>query len=153
MNTAARIWGLNHRLLTAVMNSCSEQLDELGLDTKEFFVLGEVDECRYPAELAARLMMPKASVTVYLRNLVAKGFVQREIDEGDLRRHRLVVTPDGKKHSIAHWRPCPTTSSSGSQDSKRKSATSSNDSWRNFFAISSEPPPWTADPSAKVHTV
>ncbi|MEU8363580.1 MarR family winged helix-turn-helix transcriptional regulator [Nonomuraea sp. NPDC048882] len=97
MNTAARIWGLNHRLLTAVMNSCSEQLDELGLDTKEFFVLGEVDECRYPAELAARLMMPKASVTVYLRNLVAKGFVQREIDEGDLRRHRLVVTPDGQK--------------------------------------------------------
>ncbi|TQS29519.1 winged helix-turn-helix transcriptional regulator [Microbispora sp. KK1-11] len=79
------------------MNSCSEQFDELGLDTKEFFVLGEVDECRYPAELAARLMMPKASVTVYLRNLVAKGFVQREIDEGDLRRHRLVVTPDGKK--------------------------------------------------------
>jgi DNA-binding MarR family transcriptional regulator len=97
VNTAARIWGLNHRLLTAVMNSCSEQLDELGLDTKEFFVLGEVDECRYPAELAARLMMPKASVTVYLRNLVAKGFVQREIDEGDLRRHRLVVTPEGKK--------------------------------------------------------
>jgi DNA-binding MarR family transcriptional regulator len=97
VNTAARIWALNHRLLTAVMNSCTEQLDELGLDTKEFFVLGEVDECRYPAELAARLMMPKASVTVYLRNLVAKGFVQREIDEGDLRRHRLAVTPDGQK--------------------------------------------------------
>lgn len=96
-NAAARIWGLNHRLLTAVMNSCAAQLEELGLDTKEFFVLGEVDECRYPAELAARLMLPKASITVYLRNLVAKGFVQREIDEGDLRRHRLVVTSGGRK--------------------------------------------------------
>lgn len=33
----------------------------------EVEVPGEVDECRYPAELAARLMMPKASVAVYLR--------------------------------------------------------------------------------------
>lgn len=34
-------------------------------------------------------------MTVYVRNLVAKGFVRREIDEADLRRHRLVLTAEG----------------------------------------------------------
>lgn len=97
MSDAANIWALNHRVLGLVMNECAEQLASLGLETKEFFVLGEIEPCRYPAELAKRLMLPKASVTVYLRNLVAKKFVQREIDEGDLRRHRLVLTSDGRR--------------------------------------------------------
>ena len=60
-------------------------------------MLGEVEPCRYPAELALRLMLPKASVTLYLRNLVAKKLVQREIDEGDLRRHRLTLTKEGRR--------------------------------------------------------
>jgi DNA-binding MarR family transcriptional regulator len=97
MSDAARIWALNHRVLTVVMNECAGQLTAAGLETKEFFVLSEVEACRYPAELAVRLMIPKPSVTVYLRSLVAKGFVLREIDEGDLRRHRLVLTPEGRQ--------------------------------------------------------
>ncbi|MCC3721136.1 MarR family transcriptional regulator [Rouxiella badensis] len=97
MSDAANIWALNHRVLTLVMNECAEQLASLRLETKEFFVLGEIEPCRYPAELAKRLMLPKASVTVYLRNLVAKKFVRREIDEGDLRRHRLVLTSEGRR--------------------------------------------------------
>lgn len=97
MSDTANIWALNHRLLGLVMNECAEQLASLGLETKEFFVLGEIEPCRYPAELAKRLMLPKASVTVYLRNLVAKKFVQREIDEVDLRRHRLVLTAEGRR--------------------------------------------------------
>ena len=48
-----------------------------------------------------RLMLPKASVTVYRRNLVAKNFVRREIDEGDPRRHRLVLTADGQRARAA----------------------------------------------------
>jgi DNA-binding MarR family transcriptional regulator len=40
-------------------------------------------------------VIPKASVTAYVRNLVAKGFMRREIDDADLRRHRLVLTADG----------------------------------------------------------
>lgn len=97
MSDAANIWALNHRVLGLVMNECAEQLTSIGLETKEFFVLGEIEPCRYPAELAVRLMLPKASVSVYLRNLVAKKFVRREIDEGDLRRHRLVLTKDGHR--------------------------------------------------------
>ncbi|MET0404376.1 MAG: hypothetical protein ABW123_18335 [Cystobacter sp.] len=38
----------------------------LELDTKEFFVLDEVDSSRYPAQLAEKLMLPKASITMYV---------------------------------------------------------------------------------------
>ncbi|GLZ56028.1 MarR family winged helix-turn-helix transcriptional regulator [Actinomycetospora sp. NBRC 106378] len=93
---AAQLWTLNHRLLTTVLDGCAGELAELGLDTKEFFVLAEVEAVPYPAELAARLVVPKASMTVYVRNLVAKGFVHREIDDADLRRHRLVLTSTGR---------------------------------------------------------
>lgn len=78
------------------MNAAEPQLDALGIETKEFFVLDEVDQCRFPAEIAAKLMLPKASVTAYVRNLVAAGLVTREIDEDDLRRHRLATTPKGR---------------------------------------------------------
>ncbi|WIB11339.1 MULTISPECIES: MarR family winged helix-turn-helix transcriptional regulator [unclassified Curtobacterium] len=94
-SNAARIWSLNHQVLTRVMNDCAPDIEALGLEAKEFFVLGEVDDCPYPAELADRLVLPKASVTVYLKSLEAKGFVRREIDPADLRRHRLAVTPEG----------------------------------------------------------
>ncbi|MFD5747426.1 MarR family winged helix-turn-helix transcriptional regulator [Streptomyces sp. NPDC127033] len=92
----AQLWTLNHRLLTVVLDACSAELAGLGLEAKEFFVLAEVAESPYPAELAARLVIPKASVTVYVRNLVAKGFMRREIDDADLRRHRLVLTDEGE---------------------------------------------------------
>ncbi|WP_245996725.1 MarR family winged helix-turn-helix transcriptional regulator [Streptomyces armeniacus] len=92
----AQLWTLNQRLLSAVMDACSGELAELGLETKEFFVLAEVAASPFPAELAAALMIPKASVTVYVRNLVAKGFMRREIDDEDLRRHRLILTSEGE---------------------------------------------------------
>ena len=93
---AAQLWTLNHRLLTVVLDACSSELADLGIETKEFFVLAEVSASPYPAELAATLMIPKASVTVYVRNLVAKGLLRREIDDSDLRRHRLVLTAEGE---------------------------------------------------------
>ncbi|WP_328584880.1 MarR family winged helix-turn-helix transcriptional regulator [Streptomyces sp. NBC_00370] len=64
---------------------------------KEFFVLAEVTASPYPAEIAAALLLPKASVTLYVRNLVAKGLIRREIDDADLRRHRLALTPAGEQ--------------------------------------------------------
>lgn len=101
---AAQLWTLNHRLLTVVLDGCSARLADLGLEAKEFFVLAEVAASPYPAELAAALVIPKASVTVYVRNLVARGFVRREIDDADLRRHRLVLTAAGetaRDHALA----------------------------------------------------
>jgi DNA-binding MarR family transcriptional regulator len=94
---AAELWKLNHRVLTVVMNACAPDLAALGLETKEFFVLDEIDACRFPAVLATKLMLPKASVTMYLRNLSAKGLISREIDQADLRRHRLVTTERGRE--------------------------------------------------------
>ncbi|MBU2668156.1 MarR family transcriptional regulator [Actinoplanes bogorensis] len=92
---AAGLWRLNHRLLTVVLDACTADLAELGLDTKEFFVLAEVATSPYPAELASTLVISKASMTAYVRNLVALGFLRREIDDADLRRHRLELTPTG----------------------------------------------------------
>ena len=94
---AAKVWSLNYRVLLSVISSVETDMTALGLDSKELFLLGEVDEHPYPAELAATLSMPKATVTIYLKRLEAAGFVRREIDPADLRRHRLLLTPAGRR--------------------------------------------------------
>ena len=93
----AKIWSLNYRLLLSVIASVEADITTLGLDSKELFLLAEIDEHPYPAELAATLSMPKATVTVYLKRLEAAGFVRREIEPADLRRHRLLLTPAGRQ--------------------------------------------------------
>jgi len=94
---AAKLWSLNHRLLMSVIASVAADIAALGLDVKELFVLSEVDEHPYPAELATALVMPKPTMTVYVKRLEAAGFLRREIDAADLRRHRLLITPAGRK--------------------------------------------------------
>src|ERR1700730_10828726 len=93
----AKLWSLNYRLLMSVISGVAPGIAALGLETKELFVLAEVDEHPYPAEVAATLCMPKPTVTVNLKRLEAAGLLRREIDTADLRRHRLVLTPDGRK--------------------------------------------------------
>jgi DNA-binding MarR family transcriptional regulator len=94
---AAKVWSLNYRLLMTVITSVTRAVVELGLETKELFVLAEIDEHPHPADLATTLCMPKPTVTVHLKSLEAAGFVRREIDASDLRRHRLIVTAAGRK--------------------------------------------------------
>jgi DNA-binding MarR family transcriptional regulator len=94
---AAKIWSLNYRVLLSVVSCVEADITALGLDSKELFLLAEIDEHPYPAELAATLSMPKATVTLYLKRLEAAGFVRREIDPADLRRHRLQLTPAGRQ--------------------------------------------------------
>ena len=94
---AAKMWSLNYRLLMSVITSVAPDIAKLGLETKELFVLAEIDDHPHPAELAAVLCMPKPTVTVNVKRLEAAGFVRREIDASDLRRHRLMVTPAGRK--------------------------------------------------------
>jgi MarR family transcriptional regulator, temperature-dependent positive regulator of motility len=93
---AAKIWSLNYRVLLSVISCAEAEICALGLESKELFLLAEIDEHPYPAELAATLSMPKATVTVYLKRLEAAGFVRREIDPSDLRRHRILLTPAGR---------------------------------------------------------
>jgi DNA-binding MarR family transcriptional regulator len=94
---AAKIWSLNYRVLLSVISCVEADITALGLDSKELFLLAEIDEHPYPAELAATMSMPKATVTLYLKRLEAAGFVRREIDPADLRRHRLELTPAGRQ--------------------------------------------------------
>jgi DNA-binding MarR family transcriptional regulator len=101
LDDAAKIWSLNYRLLLSVIASVEADISALGLDSKELFLLAEVDEHPYPAELATTMCMPKATVTVYLKRLEAAGFVRREIDPADLRRHRLLLTTAGRRANTA----------------------------------------------------
>ncbi len=94
---AGKIWSLNYRLLMSVLNSVAPDISELGLEAKELFLLAEVEAHPHPAELALVLSMPKPTVTTYVKRLEAAGFVRREIDGADLRRHRLMLTPEGRK--------------------------------------------------------
>ncbi len=93
----SKLWSLNYRLLMSVIASVAAEIAALGLEPKELFLLSEIDEHPYPAELATTLCMPKPTVTVNLKRLEAAGFLRREIDTADLRRHRLLLTPDGRK--------------------------------------------------------
>src|ERR1700733_2872191 len=94
---AAKIWSLNYRVLLSVISCAEADICALGLESKELFLLAEIDEHPYPAELATTLNMPKATVTAYLKRLEAAGFVRREIDPADLRRHRMLLTPQGRR--------------------------------------------------------
>jgi len=97
LEDAAKIWSLNYRVLLSVIASVETDITALGIESKELFLLAEIDEHPYPAELAATLNMPKPTVTLYLKRLEAAGFVSREIDPADLRRHRLRLTPAGRR--------------------------------------------------------
>jgi DNA-binding MarR family transcriptional regulator len=94
---AAKIWSLNYRVLSSVISAVQADICALGLESKELFLLAEIDDHPYPAELAVALSMPKATVTLYLKRLEAAEFVRREIDPTDLRRHRLLLTDAGRR--------------------------------------------------------
>ena len=95
----ARVWSLNFRLSTNVLDEAAAEMEALGLEGKEFFVLDGIAEHPYPARIARRLAMSRPAVTLHLRNLEKKGLLRRDIDPADLRRHRLTLTAKGKRVS------------------------------------------------------
>ena len=92
-----KVWALNYRLVSSVIVEVAPALHELGLEVKELFLLAELDGRPHPAALAEALLIPKPTVTVYVKRLESAGFVKREIDSSDLRRHKLSMTPEGRK--------------------------------------------------------
>lgn len=92
-----KVWGLNYRLVSSVIVEVAPALRKLGLEVKELFLLAELDEHPHPAALAEALLIPKPSITVYVKRLEAARFVRREIDSSDLRRHKLSITAEGRK--------------------------------------------------------
>jgi DNA-binding MarR family transcriptional regulator len=92
-----KVWALNYRLVSSVITEVAPALRKLGLEVKELFLLAELEEHPYPAALAEALLLPKPSVTVYVKRVEAAGFVKREIDGSDLRRYKLSLTAEGRK--------------------------------------------------------
>lgn len=91
------IWTLTLELLTSVSAEVEPRIREQKLETKEFFLLGKVDEFPNPAALARVLFIPKATITFMVKRMEAVGYLQRESEPGDLRRFRLTLTPQGRK--------------------------------------------------------
>jgi len=92
-----KVWTLNYRLVASVLGEVAPSLHELGIEVKELFLLAELEAHPHPAALAETLLIPKPSVTVYVKRLEAAELVKREIDCTDLRRHKLSLTPEGRK--------------------------------------------------------
>lgn len=92
-----KVWAQSYRLVSSVIVEVQPALQALGIEVKELFLLSEVDAHPYPAELAGALLIPKPTVTVYVKRLEAAGILTREIDPADLRRHKLSLTPEGRK--------------------------------------------------------
>lgn len=91
------LWTLNFELTMGVMAEVEPEVRELGLEMKEFFLLGKLDDHPYPAELARVLITPKPTITFMVKRLEAVGFVERTTEADDLRRFRLTLTPPGRK--------------------------------------------------------
>jgi DNA-binding MarR family transcriptional regulator len=92
-----KVWALDYRLVMSVIVEVAPALRELGLECKELFLLAELDAHPHPAALAEALLMPKPTVTMYSKRLEAVGFIARELDSSDLRRHKLSLTSEGRK--------------------------------------------------------
>lgn len=93
---AARVFRLTLQLSTETLNGAASEIEALGMEVKAFFVLDGVEERPYPAELSRHLSIPRPTMTLYLKNLQARGFIVRAIDPQDLRRHRLELTASGR---------------------------------------------------------
>ncbi len=92
-----KVWSLTYRLAASVIKDVAPAFAELGIEFKEWSLLLEIDAHPYPAELAIACMTPKPTVTMYLKHMESIGLVKREIDNADLRRHKLTLTPEGRK--------------------------------------------------------
>jgi len=89
----ANLW----RLIQTVMDDAEPALGALGLSPKAFFVLEAVADHPFPAELARRMHLPPPTVTYLIKQLEARGFLERRDEPGDLRKFRLVRTPEGDR--------------------------------------------------------
>lgn len=92
-STLANLW----QLIQSVMDDAEPALEALGLSAKAFFLLGMAGDHPFPAELARRMHMPPPTVTYLVKQLEAKGFLERRAEAGDLRKFRLIQTDSGKE--------------------------------------------------------
>jgi len=88
---------LNMQFYQSVLGEAEAELARLKLEVKSFFLLSAVEECKYPAELAKRCLMPKPTVSFMIKRLEKHGYLVRKSVEGDLRKFELELTVKGKQ--------------------------------------------------------
>jgi DNA-binding MarR family transcriptional regulator len=89
----ANLW----RLVQAVLEESEPEMASLGLSPKTFFLLSEVDDHPFPAELARKMQLPPPTVTYMIKQLEERGLLARQAEPGDLRKFRLVRTNAGRE--------------------------------------------------------
>lgn len=80
-----------------VIAQAEPYLRERGLSGATVHVLGLLERYPYPSELVRELGLSAPTVSRLVRELEGNGYVVRETETEDLRRHRLHLTPAGQR--------------------------------------------------------
>lgn len=96
------IIGRLHRLALFLREEVCAVYAEHGLTEAEFDVLATLRRSGAPyslapGELAAQTMVTSGATTKRLDRLVSAGYVSRHSEDGDQRRRRISLSPEGKK--------------------------------------------------------
>jgi DNA-binding MarR family transcriptional regulator len=94
---AWRILGPLWQMMYGIMEEASPAMEAIGMTPKSFFLLTIVEKHPFPAELARAMQMPPPSVSYIVKQMEAKGYLERRGEPGDLRKFRLVLTAEGTK--------------------------------------------------------
>ena len=91
--TLTQLW----QLMQSFLDEAAPALEGLGLTAKAFFLLTEVREHPFPAELSRSMHLPPPTVTYLIKQMEAGGLLERHAEPGDLRKFRLVLTDAGRR--------------------------------------------------------
>ena len=89
--TLAGLW----QVIQSIMDESEPAMAAIGLSHKAFFLLDCLGGYPFPAELARRMHLPPPTVTYLIKQLEARGFLERRSESVDLRKFRLLPTPAG----------------------------------------------------------